>query len=94
MESLARIDLNGRISFCLNGHLYWKGPLLYVGETLNSNSGSKKKILVKFSQQYGKDLHIFSADQGFAPKLLAFEELPGGWCAVVMDILGASEAPV
>jgi hypothetical protein len=35
---------------------------------------------------YGKDLHEFCVSQGFAPRLLAFEELPGGWLGVTNGI--------
>lgn len=87
VKSLAQIDSDDRLSFHLTERIEGKGRLLYVGDTLHSKPALKKKILVKFSLQYGRDLHIFAADQGFAPKLLAYEKLPGGWCAVAMELL-------
>ena len=39
--------------------------------------------------RYGKEVHEGWADAGLAPKLLAFEQLPGGWFMVIMQQLGA-----
>ena len=54
---------------------------LYVAR-LGSTNGD---IYVKFTQQYSPELHRFCADKGFAPKLLGFERLIGGWIALAME---------
>jgi len=59
-----------------------KSHLLYIANTLDFEP---KIILVKFSRKYGKELHEFCASHNYAPKLLAFEELPGGWLAIAME---------
>ena len=63
--------------------------LLFRGKTLDD----KKHICIKFVQRYGKDMHICCADEGFAPNLIAFETLLGGWYMVVMDFLDRSWRP-
>jgi hypothetical protein len=58
--------------------------LLYVA-VADTSSPESKTILVKFSTKYSKELHHFCASHNFAPKLLAFEELPGGWFGIAME---------
>jgi hypothetical protein len=53
-----------------------------------------KRICIKFVRGYGKDVHIWCANKGFAPKLIAYEVLPGGWYMVVMDLLDESWVPL
>ena len=62
---------------------------LYHALCASTNEG----IYVKFTRQYSRDLHVFCAGRGLAPKLLGFERLPGGWIALAMekvDIVGLS----
>lgn len=47
------------------------------------------EILVKFTRRYSVTLHQLCELAGHAPKLLGFEELPGGWLAVAMDYVSA-----
>ncbi|TDL22382.1 hypothetical protein BD410DRAFT_788650 [Rickenella mellea] len=42
-------------------------------------------VCIKFTTSYSKEAHLHCASLGLAPKLLGFEELPNGWCMVVMD---------
>jgi hypothetical protein len=53
-----------------------------------------RHICIKFVQAYGTDVHMWCADQGFAPKLIALTKLPGGWSMVVMDFLDQSWVPI
>lgn len=85
VTSLALVNSSDRLSFRLTERIGGNGRLLYIGETTDSNPSSNKNILVKFSQQYSQDLHMFAAKEGFAPKLLACEKLPGGWFAAAME---------
>ena len=58
---------------------------------------SGRDVIVKFSKHYGRKVHEFCADAGFAPRLLHFEVLPSNWVFVVMeklDLLPVSRAPV
>lgn len=50
-----------------------------------------KKLLVKFTRTYGRDVHEHLASHKFAPELLGFNELRGGWKMIVMEYL---EAPL
>jgi len=53
-------------------------------------SGRKQdgeRICIKFVRRYGKEVHIWCAGKGIAPKLMGFEALPGGWYMVVMEYL-------
>ncbi len=86
VESLSRVPSeNGRIQFQISKSLSDTAAarLLYLADT----SGAEGTILVKFTKKYGMDLHLFCASMGFAPKLLAFERLPGGWFGVAMEYL-------
>ncbi|KIL58229.1 hypothetical protein M378DRAFT_181377 [Amanita muscaria Koide BX008] len=47
----------------------------------------KQLVLVKFSRRYPIELHEFCANSGHAPRIFAFEQLPGGWCAVAMEYI-------
>ena len=57
--------------------------LLFAAE-----SGDNEKICIKFVRHYSEDVHAFCASKGFAPALEGFEELPGGWHMVVMEMIG------
>lgn len=46
-----------------------------------------RKVVVKFTLTYGKEVHEFMYDEGIAPKLLMVEKLKGGWIAVVMEYI-------
>ena len=60
--------------------------LLYVANKRDSDGKTDgTMIIVKFTKEYGKDLHYFCAQKGYAPKLLGFERLPGGWFGVAME---------
>ncbi|KAF8804084.1 hypothetical protein BYT27DRAFT_7108055, partial [Phlegmacium glaucopus] len=60
--------------------------LLYLAETTGPE---KQTIIVKFVREYSIDLHAFCAERGFAPHILAFEQLPGGWKAIVMEYIAS-----
>ena len=62
----------------LNGYLFEVQPV---------NNPSSKKLLVKFTQSYGHDVHNELARSGYAPELLGFRHLSGGWKMVVMEYL-------
>ncbi|KAF8881339.1 hypothetical protein BD779DRAFT_1675478 [Infundibulicybe gibba] len=65
--------------------------LIYFGQMEGSHSG---RICIKFVRRYGRDVHVWCASQYFAPKLLGFETLPGGWFMVVMERLDDSWTPL
>ena len=54
---------------------------LYHARTIPEGEG----VYAKFTQKYSRDLRLFCADRGLAPKLLGFEQLPGGWFGLVME---------
>jgi serine/threonine protein kinase len=78
-------------------HSYVKpGKLIFRGEI----SDTHEKICIKFAQCYSADVHKFCASIKYAPKLLGFESLHGGWHMIVMedlsdysDLFGSSLAP-
>ncbi|KAK2459838.1 hypothetical protein APHAL10511_008159 [Amanita phalloides] len=55
---------------------------LYVAATPDD-----QLVLIKFVRQYSIELHHFCAESGYAPRILAFEKLPGGWHAVAMEFI-------
>jgi serine/threonine protein kinase len=57
---------------------------LYVAETTGLE---KETILIKFVQEYLIELHDFCAKRGHAPRIFAFETLPGGWRAIAMELI-------
>ena len=80
ISSLLHPDSQSRIEFqILDFFSKGTGRFLYVART------SKGKIIVKFTRRYSYDLHTFCAARGFAPKLLGFERLPGGFFGVAME---------
>ncbi|KAG2084900.1 hypothetical protein BD769DRAFT_1374621, partial [Suillus cothurnatus] len=44
-------------------------------------------VCIKFVRHYSKEVHQRCASGGFAPALLGFEHLPGGWYMVVMEMI-------
>jgi Lipopolysaccharide kinase (Kdo/WaaP) family len=56
--------------------------LVFMG-TLDTS----KRVCVKFVQRYSGKAHSLCASMGFAPTLIGFERVPGGWYMVVMDAL-------
>lgn len=42
-------------------------------------------ICIKFTRRYSMSAHEFCAKKGWAPELLGYEELPGGWRMIVME---------
>lgn len=50
-------------------------------------TGTKQRICIKFVQRYSKDAHEYCAKDGYAPKLLGFNTIPGDWFTMVMDAL-------
>ncbi|KAG1796018.1 uncharacterized protein HD556DRAFT_1471426, partial [Suillus plorans] len=59
--------------------------LIFFGETVGDAAGSK--ICIKFVRHYSPEAHKFCANKGHAPKLIAYNPLPGGWNMVIMDAL-------
>ncbi|TDL22381.1 hypothetical protein BD410DRAFT_770441 [Rickenella mellea] len=51
-------------------------------------------VCVKFATSYSKMAHLTCAALGFAPQLLGFEELPGGWYMLVMDRIDNEYIPM
>ena len=59
-----------------------------TGRNLFFGNMDNTAICIKFVPRYCKEGHEFLAAKGFAPKLHAFERLPGGLYMVVMDDVG------
>ena len=76
-----------RIDFRITASLEYglQGRFLYLAET------ESQTILVKFSRMYSKELHEFCAARNYAPRLLAFEKLPGGWFGIAMEYLSEAD---
>jgi hypothetical protein len=74
-------------SFTYEGEMAGRA-LLFKGKT-----DEGKPICIKFVRTYGKEVHLWFAAKGFAPPLIAYEKLPGGWYMVVMGLLDDSWVP-
>ena len=61
--------------------------LLYIAET---TAPGKETILIKFVREYSIELHDFCAKRGHAPRIFAFEILPGGWRAIAMEFFASA----
>ncbi|KAI6133844.1 hypothetical protein EV401DRAFT_2252508 [Pisolithus croceorrhizus] len=46
-----------------------------------------KPIMVKLARRYSYELHMFCVDRGYAPALLGFERLPGGFFCIAMEFV-------
>jgi serine/threonine protein kinase len=55
---------------------------------------TQNKICIKFVRRYSPEAHCFCASSGHAPKLIAYERLPGGWNMVIMDFLEIVQHPL
>ncbi|KAG2054009.1 hypothetical protein BDR06DRAFT_1008193 [Suillus hirtellus] len=62
-----------------------RDQLIFFRETVGNAAGSK--ICIKFVRNYSPQAHEFCASKGNAPKLIAYNSLPGGWNLVIMDAL-------
>lgn len=62
--------------------------LAFEATVLAGPSSAGKVAVLKFARdRYGHAAHAAAADAGYAPRLLGFERLPGGWYAVLMERL-------
>ncbi|GBE81754.1 hypothetical protein SCP_0401270 [Sparassis crispa] len=50
-------------------------------------TSSEEPIIIKFTRRYSKQAHIYCADRGVSPRLRGYEEIPGAWHMVIMDML-------
>ncbi|KAJ7593241.1 hypothetical protein C8J56DRAFT_930652 [Mycena floridula] len=53
-----------------------------------------QNLIVKFTKQYSEDAHNAAFKNGFAPKLIAVNQLKGGWLMVVMQDLSVSHRAI
>lgn len=70
-------------TFKYHSELLSKHNFIFFGD-LNSTSNCQT-LCIKFTHQYGEDIHRFCAAKEHAPKLHAVQRLPGGFYMVVMD---------
>ena len=54
---------------------------------VNEESERSYKVAIKFTKNYSEICHSSCYEMGIAPKLLAFEKIPGEWHVVVMEWL-------
>jgi len=59
---------------------------VFFGES--DSAAARQKLCIKFTHQYGEDVHRYCATKGHAPRLHAVQRLPGGFHMVVMDDIG------
>jgi serine/threonine protein kinase len=78
-----RSDTLGSSKEFIYHSLVKSGKLIFRGEI----SDTHEKICIKFVQHYSPEVHSSRASISCAPKLLAFEPLPGGWYMVIMEDL-------
>jgi hypothetical protein len=62
----------------------------YPTKLLFLAQSDQKQLFIKFTRQYSKEAHLLLSEKRFAPKLLGFEALPGGWLMVVMESVAKS----
>ncbi|KAG1745350.1 uncharacterized protein EDB91DRAFT_1335297 [Suillus paluster] len=62
---------------------------IFFGETSVS-----EKICIKYVKWYSPEAHQFCAEEGHAPRLIAYESLPGGWNMVFSQIPAAERGPL
>ena len=48
---------------------------------------NEQQVVVKFTRSYGTDVHEYMYQSGFAPKLIDFTKLDGGWIVVLMEFV-------
>jgi len=60
-----------------------------LGESVNVFRGraDDRDVVIKFVKRYSRECHSRCSSLGFAPELLAYQPLPGGWNVVVMEFL-------
>ncbi|KAG2055286.1 hypothetical protein BDR06DRAFT_934328 [Suillus hirtellus] len=81
---------NGIQEFLYDETQILRDRLIFFGETVGDAAGSN--ICIKFVRYYSPEAHRFCANKGRAPKLIAYDPLPGGWNMVVTDALDIDDA--
>ncbi|KAH6905113.1 protein kinase subdomain-containing protein PKL/ccin9 [Coprinopsis sp. MPI-PUGE-AT-0042] len=86
ISRLAKYGGDGNLDFQITAPFHDRTTYrqLFVAHTCDDPD---TQILVKFSKMYGLPLHEYCLRHGHAPKILAFEKLPGGWYAIAMEYL-------
>lgn len=82
ISSLRHPHFRTRIEFKIVEFFHDRAPNRYL---YSAQTTGGKQIIVKFARRYSYELHMFCADRGYAPTLLGFERLPGGFFCVAME---------
>lgn len=77
-------DEGAKVYFTYQGRL--ENDKLLFSATTNE----RENIIIKFTKRYSENAHRHCSGQGAAPRLYAFNALPGGWFMVVMENLSSS----
>lgn len=80
------------LEFKILGHYGDEVPFRYLYKATVTNSLPEREIVVKFTSQYCLELHDHCAALGHAPNVLGFQQLPGGWFAIAMEILPGAKS--
>ncbi|KAG2015221.1 protein kinase subdomain-containing protein PKL/ccin9 [Coprinopsis cinerea AmutBmut pab1-1] len=82
VSKLAKYDGVGDFEFKIIDYRYPRTDcrLLYIALAADDSA-----VLIKFSRTYCRELHEYCYNKGYAPKLLGFQQLPGGWYGIAME---------
>jgi hypothetical protein len=81
------MPINGSPSISFEYIARLQSKLLFPALTTGPD---RKPIIIKFVRRYSLDLHNHCFNNNFAPRLLAYQNIRGGWFMVVMDDLSTT----
>jgi hypothetical protein len=81
LQSCSNLKYGKQISFKFKSRLA-NDRILFLANP----DGTNRLVLVEFVRQYAKDAHQLLADHNPPPSLYRYEDLPGRWTMVVMEV--------
>lgn len=85
LREFTRLDSGAKVPFQYQKQV--EGDRLLFLVSSNDPQSPFREMLVKFTRSYGRDVHELLARAKYAPDLVGFSDLGGGWKMIVMEYL-------
>ncbi|KAI0255340.1 hypothetical protein BJV78DRAFT_1350597 [Lactifluus subvellereus] len=69
-------------------HIEYVSQLIPDKLLFSGKLSDDRDVCIKFTRHYSPEAHSFCSLAGYAPELLGFQPIAGGWVMVVMDLIG------
>ncbi|KAG0603954.1 hypothetical protein M758_10G133400 [Ceratodon purpureus] len=87
-KRLPFLDKFAPYSLWLNPNYKFKNSIGNKQLVFLAEDANKREVVIKFCRRYGDRVHRAWYDMGYAPELLEFQRLAGGFYLVAMEFLG------